>query len=134
MVSAVIVLITVYLMITAVNAKIEEKNEIKNLNYLKLKALYYADSLIKNSNSKEPEKGIAFYNKEKKRTEENIIDLKLAEKLNEKNFPEKLKEIRIETKKVKIKTGEKKGNCFEVRRFILTEQKEKGIIYVSTCN
>lgn len=133
MISFLAVLFMIFLMLAALNQIITEKQE-KELNYLKSKAIFFADSLIKNSNEKEPEKGIAFYNEEKKRVEENVIDLSLMEKIEEKNFPEKLKEIRIDFGE-EIKFGEKKGNCFEVRRFVLIQQTgKKGIIYVTACD
>jgi len=134
MVSAIVILLMVFIMVSALNQKITEKSETKNLAYLKSKAVFFADSLVKNSNEKEPEKGIALYDKEKKRVQENVIDLKLAEKLDEKKFPEKLKEIRIEFSNMKITAGRKEGACFEAKRFILNESNEKGVLYATACN
>lgn len=129
------VLLMVFLMLNSLNETITKNKETKNLFYLKSKAVFFADSLIKNSNEINPEKGIAFYSKEKKRIEENVIDLDLLEKISEENFPESLKEIRIEFGKEKITIGEKTGNCFEARRFILIEKtKQKGVIFVSACS
>jgi hypothetical protein len=122
-------------MVNALSQTVNKNNETKELIYLKTKALFYADSLVKNSNEKEPEKGIAFYNEEKKRVEENVVDLGLAEKIEEKNFPEYLKEIRIEFGEKKISKGKKEGNCFEARRLVLIQEtKEKGVVFVSACN
>ena len=128
------VLLMVFLMINSLNETITKNKETKNLFYLKSKAIFFADSLIKNSNEVNPEKGIAFYNKEKKRVEENKINLILLKKIRKEKFPEYLKEIKLEFGDKKIQIGEKKGNCFEARRFILTEKKEKGVIFVSACN
>jgi len=135
MISLFVLLFMIYLMFNSLNQIITEEKE-KELNYLKSKALFFADSLIKNCNELEPEKGIAFYNPEKKRIEENVIDLSLAEKLNEKNFPEKLKQIRIESAGEKlIVVGEKKADCFEARRFVLIHQTgETGVVFVVSCN
>ena len=135
LVSFLVTLAMVYLMLTSLSQKITEKTEEKELVYLKSKAIFFADSLVKNSNEIEPEKGIAFFNHEKKRVEENVIDLSLAEKLGEKNFPEKLKQVRIEFGEKKIIIGEKKAGCFEARRFVLVKQTgETGVVFVVVCN
>ncbi len=128
------VLLMIFLMINSLNETIIKNKETKNLFYLKSKAVFFADSLIKNSNEINPEKGIAFYNKEKKRVEENKIDLTLLKKIRKEKFTEYLKEIKLEFGEEKIQIGKKEGSCFEARRFILTEKKEKGVIFVSACN
>jgi len=129
-----VVLLMVFLMINSLNFAVNKNQETKNLFYLKTKAIYFADSLVKNSNQEKPEKGIAVYNKEKKRVEENVIDLNLVEKIDEENFPELLKEIRIEFEEKEIRIGEKKGNCFEARRLVMMETGEKGVVFVYACN
>ena len=133
--ASVVVLLMVFLMMSSLGSTITKNSETKELFYLKSKAVFFADVLAKNSNQENPQKGIAFYNKQKRRVEENVIDLKLVEKINEKDFPELLKEIRIEFEEEKIIIGKKKGNCFEARRFILDEKtKEKGVLFVSACS
>jgi len=135
MIAFLAVMLMIFLMINSLNQEITKNTETKELIYLKSKALFFADSLVKNSNEKEPEKGIAFYNKDKKRVEENIIDLDLIEKIKKENFPEPLKEIRLEFSGEQIIIGEKKGNCFEAKRFVLIEKTgEKGVIFVSACD
>jgi hypothetical protein len=126
------VLLTLFLMMNALNDKINERKEIRELIYLKSKAILYADTLIKNSNQGEPEKGIAFYNKQKKRVEENVIDLKLVKKIKEEHFERPLKQIKITFDNETINIGEKKGKCFEAKRFIVSE-KGKGVISVYAC-
>lgn len=134
MISLFIVFFMVYLMISSLSQAITEEKG-KELNYLKSKAIFFADSIIKNCNEMEPEKGIAFYNHEKKRVEENVIDLELAEKLDEKKFPEKLKQVRIEFGEKKIAVGEKKADCFEAKRLVLIYQTgETGVVFVAACN
>ncbi|MBU2099945.1 hypothetical protein KKB11_01805 [Candidatus Micrarchaeota archaeon] len=72
--------------------------------------------------------------KKKKRIEENVVDLGLVEKIEEKKFPEYLKEIRIEFGEQKIIKGKKTGKCFEARRLVLIQEtKEKGVVFVSAC-
>ncbi len=121
-----------FLMLAALEETVNKNKEVEEFYYIKSKAVFFADSLVKNSNSEEPEKGIAFYNPEKKRVEENVIDQSLLKKIEEKNFPEYLKEIRLEFEGEKIIAGEKKGNCFEARRFVLVKEK-KGVLFVSAC-
>ncbi|MFH1663680.1 MAG: hypothetical protein ABH986_02640 [archaeon] len=130
-----IILLMALLMMQSLNQAVKDESETKNLFYLKSKALFFADSLVKNSNTEEPEKGIAFYSSEKKRVEENVIDFDLAEKIKEESFPELLKEIRIESSGQKIVFGKKTGNCFEARRFVLIMQTgKKGVVFVSACS
>ncbi|MBU2476182.1 hypothetical protein KKG83_01795 [Candidatus Micrarchaeota archaeon] len=129
-----VILLMFFLMVSALSNEVNKNIETKELVYLKTKALFYADSLVKNSNEKEPEKGIAFYDEEKKRIEENVVDLGLVEKIEEKKFPEYLKEIRIEFGEQKIIKGKKTGKCFEARRLVLIQEtKEKGVVFVSAC-
>jgi len=126
------VLLMFFLMLAALEETINRNKEIEEFYYIKSKAVFFADSLVKNSNSEEPEKGIAFYNTEKKSVEENVIDLSLMEKIEEKNFPKYLKEIRLEFEEKKIIIGKKQANCFEARRFVLVKEK-KGVLFVSVC-
>ncbi|MBU2099946.1 hypothetical protein KKB11_01810 [Candidatus Micrarchaeota archaeon] len=62
-----VILLMFFLMVSALSNEVNKNIETKELVYLKTKALFYADSLVKNSNEKEPEKGIAFYDEEKKK-------------------------------------------------------------------
>ncbi len=129
------VMLMVFLMVSALSNVVAKDTQARNLEYLKIKSMLYADLLVKNSDENSPEKGIAFFNQEKNRVEENVLSIESAEKINEKNLPEHIKAVIIQGKTTDIKIGKKQENCFEARRFALEEKiKEKLVVFVFACS
>lgn len=107
------------------------------------KAIFLADSLVKNFDKENPILGIAFQNHELKRTENNVIDKELFEKSQwtQKNFSGiKIIKIELKTKNnenivVFEENTENEKRCIVLERFVLVNSFEdfKALVAVTVC-
>ncbi|MFH1391721.1 MAG: hypothetical protein ABIH20_05405 [Candidatus Diapherotrites archaeon] len=104
------------------------QNQIQNTkeNEKELFALTLSESIVKNRNEKEPWKGAAYFNPEKQRVEQNVIDAVLLRKISETDFGDYLLSGIYERNKHETKYffNKQKNNCLVVERLVIV----KGIL------
>ncbi len=132
-----------YLLLFQINNFAKKTIEIENESEFQRTAVFIVDSMIKNSNEKNPSLGSAFLNKNLKRTENNIIDFEL---LKNANSTEQSTQAQITKIQLKYKNKENEiifdsnnllfDRCLEVQRFILIKKlfQEKALLVVTICN
>lgn len=117
---------TLLLLVSALDARMQKTSGQSRQLYLEQKAISIADSLVKNSDSSNPVFGAAYYNAEKKRVEENVLDLELLKKADAGSLQE-IRRIYLKYDGMEEVFAEKElgKNCAAVERFVLLKQQNK---------
>tara|TARA_Y100000310_G_C20702563_1_gene831299 strand:- start:10135 stop:10587 length:453 start_codon:yes stop_codon:yes gene_type:complete len=115
------------------------QNQIQNTkeSNKELFALTLSESIVKNRNEKEPWKGAAYFNSEKQRVEQNVIDASLLKKIPETDFGDYWLSGIYErnTQGVKYFFNKQKNNCLVVERFVVMKDflEQKTILGLVIC-
>lgn len=138
-ISFVIALITVIIFIVYLSNILTNEENMLNQIELEEKAIFIADSLVKNQNEENSALGACNYSESKKRVLTNNLDLKNVIKnskpiQNEKFFVKNIIITFSDTKQNEtINLSEKTSNeCVTIRRFSIIDAK-KAIVEVKTC-
>ncbi|MFH1586419.1 MAG: hypothetical protein ABID38_01020 [Candidatus Diapherotrites archaeon] len=140
---AVMVMFAIAFLILLHSASLIENNaSLQNRLSLERKAIYLADSLVKNRSPENPLLGSASYNPLLKRVETNKIDYSLLKSISDKNFG--LNGISISLLEIEYKNREKEkiienplsGECISVERFVLMQKilPEKALLRLVVCD
>jgi len=134
LISSIILLIFISLIIYEFAYSAERVQNMLEKNEKTAFAITLSDSLIKNRNSEEPEKGCAEYNSKTRRVQSNAIDKNLLEKIKPTKFGKyELSAIYTKTKNNKKYFFNSNGkNCITIERLV-SINKKNSVLGVVVC-
>ncbi|MCR4335703.1 MAG: hypothetical protein NUV57_04150 [archaeon] len=137
MIATAILLLSLMLIFLSFNSFAQNQIQNTKESDKELFALALSEAIVKNRNEKEPWKGAIYFDSEKQRTEQNVIDAVLLSKISETDFGDYLLSGIYERSSNEIQYffNKQKNNCLVVERFVVVKEilERKTILGVVVC-